>query len=184
MQVDATTLAARLGKTVHISPLQMKAERLRRRFPCESAECLEDWLVAVANARGARAVVLPRNPGPAFEAPPVADLTDEELVVSICQLQRLDRPQMLRLAAQLVSREAVAAGALLLIARRERVEPVLAELSRQALRVDPNHVLWRRIRAAFGGERELRAPLLHWTRLAEPVMRNRQCNAASWRLVA
>lgn len=184
MQRESETLASRLGKTVHVSPLQMKIEALRTRFPCACAECLEDWLVAVANARGARVVVLPREPDPPFHSPPLDVLSCEELVVSICGLQRLDRPQMLRLAAQLISREVVRADALLLVARRERAEPVLKELSIQALKVDPDHALWRHILEAFGCERTLREPLLHWTRLAEPVMLKGRCNAQSWRLVA
>ncbi len=90
---------------------------------------------------------------------------------------------MLRLAAQFISRNAVDAEALLLVARRERVEPVLAELSRQALKVNPNHTLWRQIQDAFL-DYGVREPLLHWTRLAEPLMEKGRCNAVSWRLVA
>jgi len=177
-------LATRLGKTIHVSVLRYKLARLSREYPCSHCTCLEDWLVVVANIRGARVVTPRLAPPPAFTGPDVTTFCNEELVVAICQLNGLDRPQMLRLAAQLVSREAVDAAPLVLIARRERAEPVLAELSRQALKVAPDHAVWRAIRDAFSDEPPLRAPLLHWTRLAEPIMKNGMYNAEGWRLVA
>lgn len=177
-------LASRLGKTVHVSPLRFELDRLREHFACPDCHCIEDWLIVVANARGAR-VVTPRvAPPPAFVPPGESVLSNEVLVVAICQLNCLDRPQMLRLAAQLISRNVLDTDRLALIARRERAEPVLAELSRQALKVAPDHVAWRAIQASFSDEPPLSEPLLHWTRLAEPVMRDKRCNAESWRLVA
>jgi hypothetical protein len=181
-QVDI--LARRLGTTVHESVLRRKLLRLSRAFPSPDAGCLEDWLVDVANARGARVVVRTSPPSPAFVAPPASTLANEDLVVGICHLQGLDRPQMLRLAAQLISRGAVDVRRLQLAARRERVGRVLAELARQALRVDPAHIVWRSLFEAFGELPRLREPLLHWSRLAEPVMRDGRINAACWRLVA
>lgn len=178
------TLGERLKKTVHVSPLRFRMERLRAEFPCEDARCIEDWLVLVANARGARVIVPASQPVCPFTAPPEDRLSNADLVVAICQLDGLDRPQMLRLAAQLVSRGSVDARDLRLPAERERVEPVLAELSRQALRVEPDHEGWRRVHALFADEPPLREPLLHWTRLAEPVMRDGRCNAESWKLMA
>lgn len=67
---------------------------------------------------------------------------------------------------------------------RERAEPILAELARQALSVEPRHKTWLGIRDLFRGEASLREPLLHWTRLAEPIMMPGKPNAAGWRLVA
>jgi hypothetical protein len=78
----------------------------------------------------------------------------------------------------------VEAAKLRLIAERERVGPVLAELARQALRVAPRHPTWRAIHDCFGAETRLREPLLHWTRLAEPIPKDGKCDAAEWRLVA
>jgi hypothetical protein len=179
-----TTLARRLGKTVHASPLRFKLERLRRRFPCAPCACVEDWMLVVANARGARVVTPPFALPADFSAPPPDLLSNEELVCGICQPNALDRPQMLRLAAQLVSRGAVDVPRLGREAERERAGPILAELSRQALKVDPDHPAWRALRVRFAGEPPLREPLLHWTRLAEPVMKDGRCNAESWRLVA
>jgi hypothetical protein len=184
MEPYTNTLAYRLGKTTHVSPLRYKLAALRIRFPCASAGCIEDWLIRVANARGARVVVPPGGFEQHFEPPPHSLLSDSELVVAICQLNGLDRPQMLRLAAQLISRGAVDLRQLRLLAERERAQPVLAELSRQALRVQSTHPAWREVHEMFKAERPLRSPLLHWTRLAEPVMKDGRFNAVAWRLVA
>lgn len=167
---------------MHVSPLRMKLARLQGAYPCERADALEDWLVAAANARGARVVTLPAPSTGAVA--PIAELPDEELVVALCQLNCLDRPQILRLAAQLVSRGGLRLDALVAIAVRERAEPVLAELARLALRVEPEHTAWTGIRDAFPDPPLLREPLLHWSRLAEPVMEKGKPNAAGWRLVA
>ena len=138
----------------------------------------------VGNARGARVVTrFPSSASP-FTPPSKNELSNEELVAGICHLQCLDRPQMLRLAAQLISSRAVDSEKLRLVARRERIGPVLAELARLALRVEPDHDLWRAVQRAFPDAPPLREPLLHWTRLAEPVMKDGRCNAAGWRLVA
>jgi len=120
----------------------------------------------------------------AFVPPASQELSDEELVVAICLLQCRDRPQMLRLAAQLVSRATVEVRRLTLVARRERVDRILAELARQALKVDPVHPVWCAVQKAFDTARPLREPILHWSRIAEPVMRDGRINASSWRLVA
>jgi hypothetical protein len=181
---DEMPLAQRLGTTTHISPLRMKLERLSRQFPSAGAECTEDWLVDVANDRGARIVFREDRPANTTSGASESVLSTEELVVGICQLQCLDRPQMLRLAAQLISRESLNLKRLCLIAERERAGIVLAELARQALRVTPDHKAWLTIADRFSSARAPRDSILHWTRLAEPVMKNGRCNAESWRLVA
>ena len=180
------TLANRLGTTTHQSPLRFKLVGLMREFPALRASALEDWLIDVANARGARVVFREENPEAVFErqSPPLNRLSNEELVAALCQPQCIDRPPLLRLAGQLISRHAVVASVLLLVAERERVGFILAELARQALRIAPDHALWRQLAAALANVRRPRDVLLHWTRLAEPVMRNGRCNAESWRLVA
>lgn len=177
-------LAERLGMTVHVSVLRHRLCALQKRFPSPGCRCLEDWLVDVANGRGARIVVRPNRPNAPFTPPAETELSNEELVVGLCQLQALDRPQMIRLAAELITRGAARVSALALVARRERVERVLAELARQALRVDAAHPQWRQIAEAFGNQPRLRSAILHWTRLAQPVMKDGRCNAASWKLVA
>ncbi|CAN5594323.1 hypothetical protein BH20VER3_BH20VER3_18730 [soil metagenome] len=147
------------------------------------APLLEDWLVDVANARGARIVT--RNPAPArpCSPPTEAELSNAELVVGLLLPQNLDRPQILRLAAQLISADAVALDELKWLALQERAGGLLATLAVQALRVESGHVLWQGIAAAFPGQDAPREPLLHYTRLAEPVPVNGRVNAQSWRLV-
>ena len=176
-------LAQRLGKTVHVSPLRFKLERLRREFPCAPCMCVEDWLVVIANRRDAFVVSPPFDIDAGFEAPSRESLSDEELIVGICYLGCLDRPQILRLAAQLISRAAIDVEQLCLIARRERVDPILAELSRQALKVAPEHAAWLDIQRAFDKEPPPREPVLHWSRLAQPIMNDGRYNARTWKLV-
>jgi len=173
-----------MGKTVHVSPLRYKLKRLLREHRGSSGGALEDFLVRVANARGARVVIGTPEKGSAAFVPSESALSNEELVVAICQLNCLDRPQMLRLAAQLVSRNQLDLRKLVRLVTMERAEPVLAEMSRQALKIAPQHAAWRVIHDRFGHFPPLRDKLLHWTRLAEPVMEHGRPNASGWRLVA
>lgn len=178
------TLARRMGKTVHASPLRFKVRRLLKEYPHGKCDTVEDWLVQLANTRGARVVVSPsaeEASGPMLAA---SELSDEELTVAICQFNCLDRPQMLRLAAQLISRGGLDLRKLIRLAILERVEPVLAELARQALKVAPDHSAWRGLHDRFGHLPPLSDALLHWTRLAEPVMEYGRPNASRWKLVA
>ncbi|MBN1671030.1 MAG: hypothetical protein JXR37_08365 [Kiritimatiellae bacterium] len=184
MTIGVDTLAKRLGMAVHVSPLRFRLRALRDRFPSRTAKVLEDWLIDEANARGARVVSRANREGDGFVAPPIETLSNEELVVGLCQIQCIDRPQILRLAAQLISRRAVDCARLCLAAERERVGRILAELAKQALRVEPDHDLWRDLQAGLGNQAPLRDSLLHWTRLAEPVLKDGRVNAAAWRLVA
>lgn len=178
-----TTLADRLGKTVHVSPLRFKLRRLAAEFPSTTATCLEQWLIDVANARGARIVRRPDPPG-RFDPPGDAELSNSELIVALCQLQCMDQPQILRLAAQLISRGAFDGSDLRRVAVRERVEPVLQELSRLALHVEPKHPQWLAVGAMFRPTLPLREPLLHWSRLAQAAPPDGRCNAGVWKLVA
>jgi hypothetical protein len=160
----------------------MKLNRLWRRNH-GSAEVVEDWLVDVANSRGARIVT--RSPPVNFaNGPALSELTNEWLVVGLLLPQNRDRPQMLRLAAQLISRQAVDFRELAWLATRERVGFALAELARQACKVEPSHPLWRRIREKFASEKPPKSPLVHFTRLAQPVMKNGRVNAEKWVLVS
>ena len=177
-------LAMRLGVTVHVSPLRIRLAAWARRYPSPDAACLEDWLLDVANRRGARIVVREHADSFEFAPPPPAELLNEDLVAAICQLQGADRPQLLRLAAQLISRQILDMTALRRVAVRERVGAVLRAMAQEALRVDPNHHDWKFLAEAFGAEPQLRDVVMHWSRLSEPVMANGRCNAASWRLVA
>jgi hypothetical protein len=177
------TLAQRLGVNCHVSVLRFKLQRLAKKYPSRCSAGLEDWLVDVANARGAR-VIVPSVAIHNFYPPPEVELSNEELAVAICQPQGLDNPQILRLAAQLISAQSVNVEKLRQVAERERVERILAELARQALRAEPAHATWRAILRFFGDEPPFREPLLHWTRLAVPVMGPGGVNTSRWRLVA
>lgn len=182
--VSHPLLAERLGRSFHISPLRIRVQRLSEQYPSSGCECLEDWLLDVANSRGARIVVRNPPPPPFNTPPPEAELSNAELITTICQLQGRDRPQLLRVAAQLISRGAVDLPALERLALRERTAPILATLAREALKADSSHPGWNELARRFASVPPLREPLLHWTRLAEPVMAGGRCNAASWRLVS
>lgn len=179
-----STLAQRLGVTVHVSSLRFRLERLRHEFPSSGAQCLEDWLLDVANARGARFVTRWPPASPDFAAPALTAFSNEDLVVAICQPHNLDRPQLLRAAAQLVSMQTVQVDILLAAARRERADRVLAELARQAIGVAPQHRAWKMIQQSLAKAPPLASPLLHWTRLAVPIPDERGCNAKAWKLVS
>ncbi|MEI7437972.1 MAG: hypothetical protein WCL16_14295 [bacterium] len=179
-----STLGARLGLTVHVSAFRIRLEALRKRYPSTTAAALEDWLLDVANRRGAR-IVVREPPAPENFTPPLyQELTQEELVVAICQLQGQDRPQLLRLAAQFISRGELDFAALALVARRERVGSVLAAMAKEALKVSPGHPCWSFLAKFFATASLPHDVVMHWTRLAEPVMAHGRVNAAGWRLVA
>lgn len=181
--VNSGRLADRLGLTVHQSVLERRLRRLMRAYPSSQSQTPENWLMDVAHARGARVVCRMEGGIEGFTAPTPDVFANEDLVVAICELQRADQPQLLRLAAQLVSRGAVNVKRLLLLARRERADIVLGELARQALQVEPGHDVWLRIADAFTSWRSLRSPVVHWQRLAWPVMGHRRVNALRWELV-
>jgi hypothetical protein len=177
-------LARRLGVTVHVSPLRMRLRRLMAEHPSAGAACIEDWLLDVAQTRGVRSVTRDIHPPAGFRPPSLAELSTEELVAAIAQPQNLDRPQLLRAAAELISRGAVDPSVLAATACRERADRVLAELVRQALHVEPAHSVWRALADVLGNARPLRSPLLHWTRIAFPVPDERGVCRGTWRLVA
>lgn len=160
----------------------MKLWRLWRQQPGD-ARTLEDWLLDVANARGARIVT--RHPPPAAPVflPAERELSEAELVHGLLLPQNLDRPQILRAAAQLISAGKPDLADLKWLAEQERTGALLAALAVQALRVEPHDPFWREIAAAFRDRKIPRQPLLHHTRLAEPVPVNGRVNAQSWRLV-
>lgn len=178
------TLARRLGLLTHISPLRFRLARLAKNYLLDKSTCLEDWLIDVANARGIRVVFRPEAPPTSFCSPHENELSNEELIAAICQPQCLDRPQMLRLAAQMISRNMIDPEKLIKIAIQERATIVIAELARLAIHIEPGHATWQTIQKAMGKIPRPKDSILHWTRLAEPVIRNGVCDPRSWRLVA
>ena len=178
------TLGDRLGLTVHVSAFRMRLESLMSHYPSSTAGCLEDWLLDIANNRGAR-IIIREPPAPAnFTAPPEKAISQEELVVAICMLQGKDRPQLLRLAAQFISRNGLNLSVLARIAIRERVGPVLNAMAKEALKVDPGHMAWSFLANKFANTAHPHDAVTHWSRLAQPMMAKGRINAASWRLVA
>ena len=177
-----TTLAERLGIATPVSPLRMKVCSFLRESPAWTGKEPEDWLLALANRRDFRVVVptgfLPDVVDPGFDR-----FSNEELATAFLSPSLKDRPQLLRLAAQIISREAVQLDTLLWRTRLERTGRILHALSVQALRVDPGHALWRGLHEALKDERPLLDSLLHWTRLAEPIPSSRLISEG-WKLVA
>jgi hypothetical protein len=180
----SSTLAERMGTTVHVSALRISLRRLMMKYPSATADSLEDWLLDVANCRGARIVVRDPPAPTEFVPPPSAELSQEELVVAICMLQGDDRPQLLRLAAQLISRSELDLTTLSRVATRERVGRVFKSMAEAALKVDPTHPAWLHLAGAFAAAAPLRDVVIHWSRLAEPIMDKGRVNASAWRLVA
>jgi len=178
------TLGDRLGLTVHVSAFRMRVSTLMKRYPSSTAVCFDDWLLDVANCRGARIIVREPSAADDFLPPPAEVFTQEELVVAICMLQGLDRPQLLRLAAQLISRNELNLKVFTQLATRERVGPVLNAMAKEALKVAPDHPSWSLLAITFAGAAHPHDVVMHWTRLAQPVMANGRVNVASWRLVA
>lgn len=144
---------------------------------------IEDWLVALANHRGFRVVFAGNQLINENILPSKNDFTDEELVVALCLLQCSDRPQILRLAAQCISRGDINEDRLFRLIQMERVGPILKELANQALHVDPGHVAWNHIANRLDNERAMRGPIIHWSRLAEPIFAARSAKNIGWKLV-
>lgn len=186
-QVRSTTeavsghLANRLGLTYHRSPLLMRVRRLLQGFPTGADEPL-GWLLDVANGRGLRIVSRSGFDGTA-EIPGAEVFPDEELAVALCLLEHPDELQPLRVTAQMISAARLNRARLERLIICERVQPVLADMARQALKVAPDHADWNWILQVCGPPPQSR-PLLHWTRLAEPVPGTLPVASGRWRLVA
>ena len=97
-------LSQRLGISRHISPLRFKLKRLAEKNLPKKTVRLDDWLVNMANARWACVVTLFAATG---DFPTEEELSNDGLVTAICQPENRDRPQMLRLTAQLTTGYAV-----------------------------------------------------------------------------
>lgn len=183
MSANEKTLADRMGIPIHQSPIRFKIRRLMKQFDAGDKIALEDWLVDLANQRGATVVFREKAVRPETWPAP-EELTNEELVVALCQLNCADRPQLLRLPAQLISRNQLDKNLLLRKATRERASRVLKAIASQALVVEPHHPAWQFIAQALQHEKTLPEPVIHWSRLAEPVFAPRSTRLIGWKLVA
>jgi len=175
-------MAQRLGITAPASGLLWKLRRLRREHPVEEAQDLESWLVELAHSRGFH--VLQRRPIAWPETISVGNLSNEELAIAFIHPALRDEPQLLRPAAQMISRGAIDLPKLLLLSKRECASRILANLAIQALKAAPSHPGWIAISKELQPAAPLRENVIHWTRLAEPVMKPRGPHNGEWRLVA
>jgi hypothetical protein len=176
----AFTRAAALGIPAPVSPLLIRAWKIKRTQAGWAQSSVADWLLALANERGYRAAV-PARVLPRISDPGLTAFPNEEVAIALMHPSGEDRPRLLRLAAQMISRGGLSGNSLVLLARREGAARILAELARLALCVNPEHADWQQIAAMLRAERPLRVPLLHWTRLAEPVV-SRGFVSDGWRL--
>jgi hypothetical protein len=106
------TLGKRLGLTTHISLLDRKVRALFNGYPSNTAAVAEDWLLDVANARGARVVRRDNPPDGSFTSPSkdkLYRLSDMDLLLS--KLMRYD-PTDLKGAIPFVQKLAESTGAL------------------------------------------------------------------------
>ena len=71
-----------------------------------------------------------------------------------------------------------------IVVLRETKSHTIFTTEGQALHVEPEHRVWGKLLEHLGHGRKPTEPILHWTRLAEPVFENGRCNAVRWRLVA
>jgi hypothetical protein len=84
----------------------------------------------------------------------------------------------------MISRGAIDLPKLLLLSKRECASRILANLAIQALKAAPSHPGWIAISKELQPAAPLRENVIHWTRLAEPVMKPRGPHNGEWRLVA
>lgn len=176
-------LANRLGTTWHVSPLMMKIKRLMKKYPAHETDVPEDWLIDVSIGRGLQQFVRDTAGDETFIPPPTAEFSNEELVVALCNTALLDRPQMVRMAGHIISRGDLDVMKLKRLIVMERVEVVVAELARAALRIDPEHPAWKTLWQVYQKHAGVRSPVIHWSRLANPVM-DSQHKIVDWTLAS
>jgi hypothetical protein len=175
-------LADRFGVTYHVSPVLMYVRGLMSKYP-SGAECPTGWLLDVGNVRGARIVNRVGKVDSLSVPPDESEFSNEKLIAALCQLGLREELQSLRVAAQLISAGRVDRARLRNLIVRERLQPVLGALACQALIVEPDHPEWSWIRNCCPAHAS-HSPLLHWSRLAEPVPDKRHVASGKWRLVA
>lgn len=181
-EVSGLRLADRFGMTYHIAPVLMHVTGLMVKYP-SGALCPTGWLMDVGNARGARIVNRVGDGDEQFIAPDESEFSNDELIAALCQLGLREELQSLRIAAQFISAGRLQRDRLRILIERERLQPVLGALAYQALIVEPCHPEWLWIQDCCAG-RASYTPLLHWSRLAEPIPNDRHVASGKWRLVA
>ena len=180
--VPLSRLADRFGMSYHVSPVLMYVKGLMAKYP-SGASCPTGWLIDVGNARGARIVNRVGDCDDQFIPPDESEFSNDELIAALCQLGLREELQSLRIAAQFISAGRLERDRLRMLIDRERLQPVLGTLADQALIVEPRHPEWLWIQECCG-RRAKHTPLLHWSRLAEPIPNDRHVASGKWRLVA
>jgi hypothetical protein len=154
-----TTLARKLGDTVHVSGLAIRLSRWSG-----GADRLPEWLMKAALGRGARHYQREFDPSLPPDNPAVSD---EEIGVALCLGQMPAEPWLLRVAGQLLSSPRVDPQRLARLAEMERVEPVLLHIATACARVDKALEPWATLRCRLRPRRAVRTDALpHWTRFA------------------
>lgn len=157
-QRGATTLAQKLGDTIHLSFLLRKACRLSG---C-SEEDVGEWLLKCAVKRGASHY---DREFPIDFPADTLELTDEELGVALCLGHHRYQLTYIRAAAQLLTSPHIDPARLIHLAIQERVEPVLCHVADVANRFAPQLEPWAYVRRHLASR--LRPPpsvLPHWSR--------------------
>jgi hypothetical protein len=160
------TLAAKLGCTAPVSPLLRKARRL--------GFGSLDRLLALAVARGCRHYA-PSGEGEPVEDPGSEQLPDDELTVLLLLGEHPYQPVAVRCAAQLARSPQICPERLAFLAKRERVERVLAHIVGAGLEHDQAaQQYWRRLRDLLADVPPRPEPdLPHWSRFVSMPGRQR-----------
>jgi hypothetical protein len=133
MEKHLPTLARKLGKSAHVSPLLKKLVRAGIANTKEMA--------ATAIARGCHHYegCLPTLPIPAstFET-----ISDEELAIALlCPSNPYD-PMLVRIGSQLLSKQSCNPKKLIALAKRERCEAILKYIAQAGKETEPDSSTW------------------------------------------
>lgn len=150
-------LAEILGQTVHLSPLARKLKRLG--LPDAQAW----WQLAVQRGCCHYAASLPEVTDPGTTL-----LDNAELLTSLLLGQNEYNPTLIRVAGQLLGGE-TDMRKILLLARRERVEPQLRYLADCAAQIEPANPLWKELGAPLRAAGIAPGILPHRTRFTTSV---------------
>lgn len=130
--MSASTLAARLGTTAHLSPLLRKARRLGLSTPVQ--------LSHLAVQRGCRHYW--HEGVPEGELATREQFSDEELALALLNVALPFDPQAIRCGAAMVSAEGNEPRRLARLAKLERSEPVLRYVAECGHKFEPENAFW------------------------------------------
>ena len=137
-QPFAPTLACKLGDVPHVSGLLRRVAQLSG-----AGECVADWLLKVAIARGTNHYQ--RNFDPTLPADLPA-ICDEEIGVALCLGQNPYHLDALRVTAQFLSSPRINAARLCRLAEQERRDLVLLHIAQGARQFVPQQEPWATLR--------------------------------------